>query len=209
MGFRPRLGIVRGALWAMERGSSPPPLALPRIPATFSEVDPEDATALARAMNLPDVELIVRRFDAGRRCIGAWVDGKLATYGWISQGAECIGELEQSLHLPAGEAYIWDCATVEPYRNFHLYRALLSHIAQIAWREGIQRLWIAAMTDNIPSIRGLAAAGFRPVVLLTYARFWGLRYHRVVGYSTTSPDLIGAARWRLSALNKSPAHEER
>ncbi|HUY78704.1 MAG TPA: GNAT family N-acetyltransferase [Ktedonobacterales bacterium] len=205
MGSRQRWGIAHGALWAMERGSSLPPLALPRIPATFNEVDPVNAEVLARAMNLPDVALILSRFDAGRRCMAAWVDGTLAAYGWISQGVECIGELEQSLHLPAGEAYIWDCATVESYRNCHLYRALLSHITHIAWREGMQRLWIAAMAENIPSIRGLAAAGFRPVVLLTYARFLGLRYHRVVGYSTTSPDLIVAARWRLSALHKSPA----
>jgi ribosomal protein S18 acetylase RimI-like enzyme len=200
MVFRQRWKIVRGALWVMELTDGDPPTQVsPHVSATFGEVDRRDARLLATVMRFGDDSPVLRRFDAGRRCVAAWVDGDIAAYGWISQsGVECIGELDQPFRVMEGEAYIWDCATLEPYRNRHLYRALLSRMAIMLRGEGTRRVWICAMQHNLPSIRGMMAAGFQPVVTMTYTRLFALRQHHIAGDATASPELVAAARQSLT-----------
>ena len=194
--------IEHGTLWALEFGNAPLVQVAPLISVRFREVQRSDAAALAAAMGLPDSAEVLRRIDAGRRCFVAWAGEDIAAYGWYSQGMECIGELEQAFAIPVNDGYIWDCATRETYRGHHLYSALLSCIAAILRDEGLARLWIGAMSHNIASIRGFAAAGFQPVVTLTYTRIWNLRRRRVVGVATAPPDLVAVAR---RALHPRPA----
>ncbi|HKD77062.1 MAG TPA: GNAT family N-acetyltransferase [Ktedonobacterales bacterium] len=210
MVFRQTWAIERGALWAMELDGNSPPQALPHIAATFGELGRLDAPHLAAAMHIDDITPITRRFDTGRRCIAALVNGDIAAYGWISQsGVECIGELNQPFHIAVGEAYIWDCATLVPYRNQHLYRALLCYAVIMLRGEGIRRLWIGAMLRNLPSLRGMNAAGFQPVVTITYARLFSLHHRHIASYATTSPDLVTAARRCLITCNRGVQHDNR
>lgn len=188
----------RGALWARECEGKDAAPVVPRIRATLGEAHPEGAEALARAMGLASAAEALRRFGAGRRCFVALVDGSIASYGWASHGVEDIGELERSFRMAPDEAYIWDCATLPSYRGQRLYSALLSHIATSLCREGTRRLWIGASLDNIPSIRGFAAAGFQPVLQMTYARFLGVRRTWISGHEAAAPDLITHARACLS-----------
>jgi hypothetical protein len=169
----------------------------PHLAATFGEVRLDAAPVLAGAMGLASPEPVRRRFASGRRCFVAWVAGVIASYGWVSQGAECIGELERPIHMLEGEAYIWDCATLQPYRRRHLYSALLGHVVTVLRNEGLQRLWIGASLGNQPSVQGFAAARFQPAAKFTYVRL--LTAHRLCmeGYPTASPSLIAAARSAL------------
>src|SRR5690348_8080490 len=113
----------RGTLWARECGGSGKSAApvIPGREAALQEAQYTDSEALASAMGLVEETEIRRRFDAGRRCFVALVDGSIATYGWVSHGVESIGELERSFRMAPDEAYIWDCATLLPYRGQHLY----------------------------------------------------------------------------------------
>lgn len=189
----------RGVLWARKCAGSESVRVLPAIRATLSEVPPEAANALATAMGLADSTAVVERFSNGRRCFAAWVDGAIATYGWVSQGVECIGELERSFRMTPDEAYIWDCATLPRYRGQRLYCALLSHIAATLCSEQIQRLWIGASVTNIPSIRGFAAAGFQPILQITYLRLLGIHHAWIAGDAGTPPDLLTRAHQALGA----------
>ncbi len=190
----------RGTLWVMDlAGTSVPARFSPRIAALFGEVQRESAGALAVAMGLPDPELILRRFAAGRRCFAAWVESQIAAYGWVSWAVECIGELEREFHMLPGEAYIWDCATLPPYRRQGLYSALLSYIAAELQREGVWRIWIGSSLANRPSIRGFARAGFHPVIQLLYVRLAPLTFLWIRRYPHTSDALVAAARQALIA----------
>lgn len=184
----------RGTLWVRECGSKGGAPVIPGQEAVLREARSGDAEALASAMGLADADEAQRRFDGGRRCFVALVDGVIATYGWVSHGVESIGELERSFRMAPDEAYIWDCATLPSYRGQHLYCALLDHIVTTLCRAGMRRIWIGASLDNTPSIRGFAAAGFQPVLTLTYLRLLGIRRIWMAGDTAASPTLVTRAR---------------
>jgi ribosomal protein S18 acetylase RimI-like enzyme len=192
----------RGTMWVLDftarGGTSITPVA-PAVAATFGEVHRGDAAALAAAMGLSGADPVVARLEGGRRCFGAWVAGQLVAYGWVSSGEEEIGELERTFRLPPGEHYIWDCATVPALRGKRLYSALLGHIAAALRDEGARRVWIGASLRNQPSVRGFAAAGFLPVITLTYLRLLGWHRVQLAGDPSASPHLVAALRQALSA----------
>ncbi|HKZ86534.1 MAG TPA: GNAT family N-acetyltransferase [Anaerolineae bacterium] len=207
----------RGTLWAVELDRQTPAPVPPRVAAVFREAHRESAELLAAAMGLPHSEPVVRRFTTGRRCFAAWVSDRIAAYGWVSQAAECIGELEREIQLLPGEAYIWDCVTLPSYRRQRLYSALLSHIVARLRSESVQRVWIGSSLDNRASIRGFANAGFRPVVTLVYARLFELCGLGAIRHRTAPHQLVNAARrvlitdrehwWGPVAVGRSePAH---
>ncbi len=184
----------RGTLWVRECGGKDVAPVVPAREAVLREAHSGDAETLASAMGLSTATEAQRRFAAGRRCFVALVDGAIATYGWVSHGVESIGELERSFRMAPDEAYIWDCATLAPYRGQHLYCALLGHIVTTLCRDGTRRIWIGASLDNTPSIRGFAAAGFQPVLTLTSLRLLGVRRAWMAGDTAASPALVPRAR---------------
>ena len=153
-----------GTFWILELDKPLPPAIVPRVPATLMRIDPEVAGELAHAMGLDDPAIILQRFATGRHCYASRVDGKLAAYGWVTFDEEAIGELGLRFRLKAGEAYIWDCATLPAYRGQLLYPALLSYIVSELRAAGLCRVWIGADTDNMVSQQGMALAGFQPAI---------------------------------------------
>jgi ribosomal protein S18 acetylase RimI-like enzyme len=118
----------------------------------YREARPEDAGPLAEAMGARDQTVVEQRFAGARRCFAAWDGSRVAAYGWASQGDEYVGELERTFRLQAGEAYIWDCATLPEYRGRRLYSALLDYMVAELRGAGAGRIWIGASLDNLPSI---------------------------------------------------------
>src|SRR5256714_6842003 len=167
-----------GTFWILELDRPLPPAIVPRVPATFMRIGPEIAGELAQAMGLDDPAIILQRFATGRHCYAARVDGKLAAYGWVTFDEEAIGELGLRFRLKAGEAYIWNCATLPAYRGQRLYPTLLAYIVGELYHQGLRRVWIGTDTDNLPSQSGLALAGFQPIGdividhVLTMRRAW-------------------------------------
>ena len=156
-----------GTFWILELDKPLPAVIVPRVPATFMRIGPEVAGELVQAIGLDDPAIILQRFSTGRHCYAARVDRvdeKLAAYGWVTFDEEAIGELGLRFRLKAGEAYIWDCATLPPYRGQLLYSALLSYIVSELCAAGLCRVWIGADTDNLVSQQGMVLAGFQPAI---------------------------------------------
>ncbi len=200
MSSRKAFAYERGKFWAVEltqNGQMLNPIS-PGSPATFAEAGNESAEALGLAMGTAGALPALKRLAAGRRCFAARVDGQVASYCWVSTDAECIGEMEHEIRLPAGEAYIWDCATLPAYRGKHLYVALLTYITHRLQEEGLRRVWIGSSLDNIPSIKAFARAGFQPVMAVYYARLFSLGV-LVTARSPGAPEvLVFAARNMLA-----------
>jgi ribosomal protein S18 acetylase RimI-like enzyme len=152
-----------GTFWTLDLQGALPEEIRPGVAARFARVGAEAVPTLAQAMGLPDVTLVLKRLAGQRRCYGAWVDGALVAYGWVTFDEEEIGELGVRVRLAPGEAYVWDCATLPAYRGQHLYPALLTHISRELYVEGFERILIGADTDNLPSQRGMMRAGFQPL----------------------------------------------
>src|SRR5258708_20869845 len=149
-----------------------------RVPATFARAGPGVAQELAQAMGLGDQAVVLQRFDNGRHCYVGRIEGTVATYGWVTFDEEDIGELSLSIRLKAGEAYIWNCATLPAYRGQRLYPALLTHVVGELHRQGVRRVWICTDADNLPSQSGIVLAGMQPIRavfitrVLTIPRAW-------------------------------------
>jgi RimJ/RimL family protein N-acetyltransferase len=160
-----------GTFWLLNLTEAALPEVAARVPVTFQRARSEDTAELAQAMGLDDPDEILRRFAAGKWCYIGRVDGRLATYGWVTFDEEEIGELGLSIRLQPGEAYIWDCGTPPAYRGQRLYPALLSSIITGLRAMGLRRVWIGADADNVASQRGMELAGFRPIAdfLLAHA----------------------------------------
>lgn len=158
-----------GLFWRLRLDAPLPPAVKPGVPATFLRAGQEDIPDLATAMGLDDPIPVERRFELGRHCYLARVEGRLVSYGWITFDQERIGELGLRVRLLPGEAYIWDCATLADFRGQHLYPALLSHMLRQLRSSGIQRVWIGMDADNLPSQAGVARAGFQLIVTLLQA----------------------------------------
>jgi GNAT superfamily N-acetyltransferase len=195
----------RGVLWALdleERApampASPYASAAPVICAEARPGADEAEAALARAMGLAEAGEIRRRFAAGSRCfVARGSDGHIAGYGWVSRGEERIGELERTLRMRPDEAYIWDCATLAPYRRRGVYTALLLAMADALGGAGVRRLWIGAARGNRPSLGGFARAGFQPVASVTFLRALGLRRFWVRAAPNAPAALVVEARRAL------------
>lgn len=166
--------IEYGTFWSLETGKDLPSIFPAQVEVNFEEVGAADLNELALAMNTSDQESILRRLEAGRRCFVLRTGGQIITYGWLTLGAECVGEMERQFHFRDDEAYIWDCGTVQAWQRQGGYSALLSQMIYRLKEEGVPRIWIGASRLNQPSVKGIANAGFNRVVDLTYRRFSAL-----------------------------------
>jgi GNAT superfamily N-acetyltransferase len=185
--------VEHGTLWALETGAALPPVFPAQVQLEFNEVTAADAAKLAVAMFLPNGEPILQRLQSKRRCFVVCAAGQIASYGWVTHGAEYVGELERTFQFADEDAYIWDCGTVSAWRGKHCYSALLSQIVYRLHREGTPRIWIGASLENRPSIRAFANAGFSPVVQLTYRRFRRLTWMWLRPAQSKRHPLVSAA----------------
>ena len=183
-----------GTIWAMDLDEAASVDCRPLVPAHFFRVQLESAPELVEAMGGDVLPEVLKRFETGRRCYAARVDGTLAAYGWVSFDEEFIGELNLRLRLLPGEAYIWNCVTLPAFRQKYLYTGLLAHIVGELRNEQFSRVWIGADLDNIPSQRGIARAGFTHVADLVVARVLTLRQVWVQGQPDVPDDLVAEAR---------------
>jgi ribosomal protein S18 acetylase RimI-like enzyme len=127
--------------------------------------------------------------------LAARVDGEIAAYCWISTRRERVGELARDLALPAGESYVWDCATVPRFRGRGLYTSLLREIASTLSGEGQRRVWIGASSTNEASNRTFARVGFRPAAAVVSVRLAGRGVIvRLEGARDADAALVAAAR---------------
>jgi GNAT superfamily N-acetyltransferase len=144
----------------------------------------------------PDGNLVSVRLARGCRCFAAWLGDELVGYGWLSRGAEWIGEVELQISPGRGEAYIWNCVTLPAHRRKGVFRTLLTSISARASNEGLARLWVGSVA--IPAERAMRPSGFQPALRLDSTVIRGMRWLKVIGAEGADPSLVEAARQVLS-----------
>ena len=182
-----------GTIWMINL-DEPTPVITPLVPTIFRRIGAESISELASIMGADSSAEILKRFETGRRCYTAWVEGQLAAYGWVSPEEEFIGELNLRIRLVPGEVYIWDCVTVPAFRQYGLYSALLTYIITELRAEQLCRAWIGADLDNVASQRGMARAGFHYIADLVIERVVALRLIWVQGRPDVPEHLVTEAR---------------
>jgi hypothetical protein len=117
-------------------------------------------------------EVIRQRFDASQRCYGFYTDGCLATIGWSTRD---YLELDRGHVFPCpGAIGLFDFFTFPAYSSRGIYTSALVLLVNKLHQEGDQIAYIAADPNNMPSIKGIERAGFRPAFKVRRKRRLGL-----------------------------------
>ena len=153
-----------GTLWMLRFDQTPSVQTDALTPVTWENAELEMAPALSQAMGLTDSTEVLQRFVRGCYCYLGKINDEIAAYGWVTFDQEHIGELDLTVCLRTGEAYIWDCSTLPAFRGLRLYPALLAYILNELRARGLSQVWIGADEDNVASQKGMALAGFRPII---------------------------------------------
>jgi ribosomal protein S18 acetylase RimI-like enzyme len=155
-----------GTLWIKaleERAVLWPEIASARIRL----VEKRDEAALHEAMIAAEAErpeLAKARVRGGRLGFVAESTeraGILLSYGWVAQPGDTVNDLDFTLQMPPGEAWIYDCATIPVARGRGLYVAILRAMQSELARRGFAHAWVGTAPANWPSQRGIAHAGFQ------------------------------------------------
>jgi GNAT superfamily N-acetyltransferase len=145
--------VVFSAWW---RGD--PAAGMARLPGLAAE--PASDYVLVAQMAQLDLGEVLARVGGGHRPYVARLGGVPVAYGWATIRRASIGELGLDFAIPAGNAYLWDFATLPAWRGLGIYPRLLQTIVA---REAAQadRFWIGHVRENSASGHGILKAGFR------------------------------------------------
>ena len=135
------------------------------------------------------------RFARGCRAFARAVEGAIVSYGWLSSGREWVGELALYVAPAPGEAYVWNCFTLEAHRRRGHYRRVLEGIVSVARSEGLRRLWIGSV--DVPAEKADADAGFERVLRFDVSRDGNVRALSVSAAPGADEAIVHVARQRL------------
>ena len=145
-----------------------------RLPLTVAGDDPcsivviEDGNdPLFRTLceRFPDKHFDLRLQEPGRSCVVVLVEGELAGYGWVAEGACFVEEINCRLILAEEEIYIYDCIIFPAFRRRGLYAALLKAIVD----RGLHTC-IGCSIQNARSFRVIRSVGFIEYERVRYRR---------------------------------------
>jgi len=154
----------------------------------------ESAEPLSRAMG-EEGDRVAPRLARGCRAFARMVDGAVVSYGWLSPGREWVGELALYLEPAPGEAYVWNCLTLEAHRRRGHYRRVLEGIVSVARSEGLRRLWIGSV--DVPAEKADVDAGFERVLRFDVSRDGTTRTLSVSAAPGADEAIVHVARQRL------------
>lgn len=187
----PVAALIHSTLWAADLTQGPPPS---RLPEGFVEVKSASAAPLVAAM-AREGDRVAMRFGRGCRAFARLAEGEVVSYGWLSTEREWVGELALDITLAPGEAYVWNCFTLEPHRRRGHYQAVLQGIVAVARSAGLRRLWIGSV--DIPAEKADSDAGFTRILRFDVSSAGEQRMLTVTAAPGADPGLVEEARRRI------------
>jgi len=76
---------------------------------------------------------------------------------------------------------------------------MLSYVITHLWQQGLERVWIIGLAVPLPILQGVTAAGFDPLVRLTYLRLLDKRILLTTPFLGVPHDQLSAARRLLTS----------
>jgi hypothetical protein len=115
---------------------------------------------------------IEARLTSGARLFALRAGDRLVSFAWVSRLTVFrVDEIRRELKSDTPLIWIWDCVTPSDFRGHGYYPELICHLAA---RLGRHDAVIFVRTDNTPSVRGIAKAGFQPWVEIAATK-WSAR----------------------------------
>lgn len=190
--------IVRAVLWRIyhetehlilsaptlsEAPPTPPGYRLVRIQSG----DVPGAALIRTAMQASgETDDPLERLAQGHECFAWERNGVLVAYGWVCFQNRSFGG--KRLLDREGRAFCFQFHTAPEQRGQGLYTSLLLNIRHELGTQGWRELFIDVRVDNEPSRRGIARAGFLPV-MQTVVGTWFCRYQRWARHTALRSDI--------------------
>jgi GNAT superfamily N-acetyltransferase len=157
-GYTIEAGQPVGLLYVWVRGDQLPEVESPAR-LTVRRVDRPRMIGNISDISIREVEERIRN---GHVPYIAFVGDTPVACGWSAWKIAAIGELGITIRLPRHDHYLWDFVTLPEWRDHGIYRKMLQEIINTE-RDQVRRFWVGHDYDNLPSGRGIVAAGFTPV----------------------------------------------
>jgi hypothetical protein len=133
--------------------------SLPRLPGLLI-AQTDDARLIGGLVGTDAAEVRERMRQGHQAWLARMAEDPIG-WGWCAADELSIGELGIACPLPPGNRYLWDFATVAPWRGHGIYPRLLQTI--VASDPRAERFWVGHDFANTASARGIANAGFHEV----------------------------------------------
>jgi RimJ/RimL family protein N-acetyltransferase len=133
-----------------------------------------------RAVGADGLGEFAERLSRGDRPWGVWDGETLVAYGWSTRLETDFSGL-WTLRPAPGEAYLHNFFTHPAWRGRGLYPLLLTAIGKALADEGLTRAWIAVVSYNQASWRGVQKAGFALAATYQALGKWGGRLRVMPG----------------------------
>lgn len=161
-----KAGLSRiGGRWAawntvllFERPTGP---FLPRA-AVIRRIEREPGDLLSWATDL-EPGVVAERLARGDVCYAGYTnEGVPAGYCWATTEDPWVAEVEDTLPLPPGTVWIYDCRVLPAFRGRGAYALGLEAVCRDLAERGIaRRALLGSLWENRASRRGIEKAGFR------------------------------------------------
>jgi GNAT superfamily N-acetyltransferase len=125
-----------------------------------------------------------RRFEAGDLCFVAEKNGYPVNYIWVSLNPTPINEIRRKILVAPRSAYAYDGYTFPQYRGFGVHSAALAKAADLVFKNGVEILYSALLSNNIPSLRAHEKAGYRKMGQVTLLKFFKISRYLCKGSTT-------------------------
>ena len=117
-----------------------------------------------------------KRLKDGHICfIAEEENGKIAAYGWAAFREIYLTEINKKMELGPKEADIYDCFVFPEYRGKRIYQKLLAESFRFLRERQYKRVYGHALSNNIPSRRGIQRVGYKPKKVVTLLKLFGLK----------------------------------
>ncbi len=128
--------------------------------ARAARATPGDAEAYARDIGTDSPATFQKRLTDTTHCWLLWDRGHIVHATWVTTSAAWTSELGLYFCPPRGSAYLYESYTPPSARGQGLYTFALRTIGAALKDERVAAMWIGVPSDNRPSLRAVAKAGF-------------------------------------------------
>jgi hypothetical protein len=146
------------------------PLERPGVGLTFRQTVREDGVRYARDIGTDTEKSFQARLAPDVMCFVVESGDRFLHSSWVTTTGAWTREIRAYLTPLAGDAYVYESFTRADARGRGIYPFALAGILTAMAGSGIRHVWVGVESDNIPSRKAIAKAGFREAFTLRYER---------------------------------------
>lgn len=175
--LRKAVGVCSRAVWSNDRWlvyeqESVKPADGETFTTSHRKLGFDELVELGYAKALAFPENIRRRLERGDSCHGFFHGGQLVTIGWSGPHYMELN-IGETLSCPSAWG-LFDFVTLPGFQSRGYYTDALRQLVRLAHESGFAACWIAVHPANMPSIKGIERAGFRPSRTISKRRVLGV-----------------------------------